>query len=142
MTYNSILSQILIRPKNAATDLGVFRVKGYLSDSHLTSEFSFTLEVFNNPPSMKGYLEDQSVFYEMPSSYTIPVIEDEEGLYIREEPERPLPSFVTYEASSRTFMFKPTELAELGSHIINYCFKDDFSSQTCKSFKVTVLDPA
>jgi hypothetical protein len=41
------------------------------------------VEVFNHPPTMKGNLEDQSVFYEIPSSYTIPVIEDEEGLKIK-----------------------------------------------------------
>jgi hypothetical protein len=28
ITYNSILSQIIVRPSNPATDLGVFRIKG------------------------------------------------------------------------------------------------------------------
>jgi hypothetical protein len=91
---------------------------------------------------MKGDLQDQSVFIGIPSSYTIPMIEDEEGLKIRAEPDRPIPSFVVYEASSRTFKLIPTKKSELGSYIINYCYKDDFSSQVCDKLKVTVLDPS
>jgi hypothetical protein len=91
---------------------------------------------------MKGDLQDQSVFFGIPSSYTIPLIEDEEGLKIRAEPERPIPSFVIYEASSRTFKFNPTKKSEFGSYILNYCYKDDYSSQVCDKIKVTVLDPS
>jgi len=39
ITYDSILSNFLIKPTNPAKDLGIFTVKGEVSDSQLFIEF-------------------------------------------------------------------------------------------------------
>ena len=105
ISYDASLRQFIIKPSNPATDIGVFKVKGILSDSRLSSDFSFTVEVFNNPPSMNGNLADQTIFLSVPSIYTIPKIEDEEGLKIKERPVMPLPWFITYDVPTRSFKF-------------------------------------
>jgi hypothetical protein len=39
ITYDSFLSTFAIKPTNPATDLGIFTVKGEVSDSKLLIEF-------------------------------------------------------------------------------------------------------
>ena len=52
VTYDYNLAVFLIKPTNPATDLGIFNIKGELTDSRLSTEFSFKVEVFNLPPVM------------------------------------------------------------------------------------------
>ena len=41
MTFNSLLSTFMIKPTNPATDLGIFTIRGEVTDSQLLTEFSF-----------------------------------------------------------------------------------------------------
>jgi hypothetical protein len=52
------LSTFVIKPTLPATDLGIFTIKGEVSDSQLSLEFSFKVEVFNTPPKMKDKIPD------------------------------------------------------------------------------------
>ena len=58
MSYEDFLGSFMIKPTNPATDLGIFSVKGELSDSRLSTEFSFNVEIYNNPPYMKDDIPD------------------------------------------------------------------------------------
>ena len=58
LTFDSILSTFVIKPTNPATDLGIFTIKGEISDSQLFTEFSFKVEVYNTPPKMKDNIPD------------------------------------------------------------------------------------
>ena len=61
MTYESFLNTFFIEPKDPATDLGNFTIKGELSDSKLSSKFSFKVNTFNNPPHMKDNITDLTI---------------------------------------------------------------------------------
>ena len=58
ITYDSLLTIFLIKPTNPATDLGIFSVNGEVSDSRLSVEFTFIVEIYNNPPKMKDKIPD------------------------------------------------------------------------------------
>ena len=58
LTFYSLLSSFAIKPTNPATDLGIFMIKGEVSDSRLVTEFSFKVEVYNTPPKMKDKIPD------------------------------------------------------------------------------------
>ena len=58
ITYDSFSSIFLIKPTNPATDLGTFKIKGEVTDSQLSIEFSFKVEVYNTPPVMKEKIPD------------------------------------------------------------------------------------
>ena len=58
ITYDSLLTSFLIKPTNPATDLGFFIIKGEVTDSHLSTEFSFKINVYNTPPTMKENIPD------------------------------------------------------------------------------------
>jgi len=57
-TYESLLSKFVIKPTNPATDLGIFMIKGEVSDSRLSEDFSFKVEVYNTPPKMTEKIPD------------------------------------------------------------------------------------
>jgi hypothetical protein len=56
------LGQIVIRPSNPGTDLGIFNGKISLSDSNLEEKYPFKVEVINKPPFLTSSLKDQKVF--------------------------------------------------------------------------------
>jgi hypothetical protein len=58
ITFDSLLSTFAIKPVNPATDLGIFTIKGEVTDSQLSIEFSFKVEVYNTPPKMKDKISD------------------------------------------------------------------------------------
>jgi hypothetical protein len=58
ITFNSLSSTFVIHPTLPATDLGIFTIKGEVSDSRLSLEFSFKVEVYNTPPKMKDKIPD------------------------------------------------------------------------------------
>ena len=58
ITYDSVLTIFLIRPTNPATDIGIFRINGELTDSQLSTEFSFKINVYNTHPTMKDTIPD------------------------------------------------------------------------------------
>lgn len=47
-----------ISPTNPSTNIGIFNVKGYITDSQLITDYSFTIEVFNLPPKFKQLPKD------------------------------------------------------------------------------------
>jgi hypothetical protein len=53
ITFDSILNTFVINPANPATDIGMFTVKGLITDTKLSTEFSFKVETFNTPAYMK-----------------------------------------------------------------------------------------
>jgi hypothetical protein len=88
ITFDRLLSTYVINPTNPATDLGIFTIKGELreidvSDSYLSTEFSFKVEVFNTPPKMKDQIPDFKLYLGTPLTYKLPNIEDEEELPIK-----------------------------------------------------------
>jgi hypothetical protein len=62
ITFDEASGQIVIRPSNAETDLGIFNGKISLSDSNLEEKYPFKVEVFNKPPVLTSSLKDQKVF--------------------------------------------------------------------------------
>jgi hypothetical protein len=88
IAFDSLLSTYVINPTNPATDLGIFTIKGELreidvSDSYLSTEFSFKVEVFNTPPKMKDQIPDFKLYLGTTFTYKLPNIEDEEELPIK-----------------------------------------------------------
>ena len=53
ITFDHVLRSFSIKPTNPATDLGIFTVKGEVSDSRLFTEFSFKVETYNTPAYLK-----------------------------------------------------------------------------------------
>lgn len=131
VTFNSLLQTFAIKPTNPATDLGMFIVKGTMSDSRLSTEFDFKIEVFNNPPHLKERLADQTVKLGVLSTYTLPSIQDEEGLAVKISPQLPLPSFTEYDAATKTFKFAANKTRELGRYTIAVCFSDGYYAEQC-----------
>jgi hypothetical protein len=114
INYDVILSTFVIKPVNPATDLGMFTVKGQVSDSKLEMDFSFKVETYNTPPHMKDKIPDITVLLGTPITYTLPSIEDEEGLPIKIQPSLPLPAFVDYDSPTKTFKFAANKTKEVG----------------------------
>jgi hypothetical protein len=83
MTYDSFQGAFLIKPTNPATELGFFTIKGELTDSRLSSEFSFLVKIYNNPPQMKETIPELNLYLGTTMNYSLPKIEDEEGLPIK-----------------------------------------------------------
>jgi hypothetical protein len=65
------------------------------------------------------------------STYTLPSIEDEEGLAVKIAPQIPLPNFTEYDASTKTFIFATNKTSELGIYSISICFTDEYSAEQC-----------
>jgi hypothetical protein len=61
ISFDSLLSTFVIKPTLPSSDLGIFTIKGELSDSRLSLEFSFKVEVYNTPPKMKDKIPDFTV---------------------------------------------------------------------------------
>ena len=106
-------------------------MKGSMSDSRLSTEFDFKIEVLNNPPHLKERLADQSVKLGVLSTYTLPSIQDEEGLAVKISPQLPLPSFTEYDAATKSFKFAANKTRELGRYTISICFTDGYSAEQC-----------
>ncbi len=64
MTYDDAKKIILIKPVDPKTDLRIFNVNGYITDTNKITEFDFIVEVFNNPPKFKEPLKDIEVTVE------------------------------------------------------------------------------
>jgi hypothetical protein len=129
-----------VNPIDPNTDLGIFTVNGFLSDSRLQTPFTFDIEVYNRPPELKSPLEDQSLRVDETKTYTLPSIEDFEGLPVRIEPTYPLPLFIRYYPFSKTFKFSPVNKQDIGTHEIEVCFTDDYSPLQCDRFNLVVKE--
>ena len=127
ITYDSFLSTFAIKPTNPATDLGIFTVKGEVSDSKLLIEFQFKVEAYNTPPKMKDKIPDFTLQLGTPFTYVMPTIEDEEGLPIKIQAQLPLPPFVEYDSATTSFKFSPNRTKDLGRQAISVCFTDGYT---------------
>ncbi len=85
-----------ISPTNPSTNIGIFNLKGYITDSQLITDYSFTIEVFNLPPKFKQLPKDLKAVINTQMIFDLPEGEDEEGLtisykVINADGEGPLP---------------------------------------------------
>ena len=78
---------------------------------------------------MKEKIPDLTVMLGSPSTYTLPSIEDEEGLPVKIQASLPLPAFVEYDGSTKTFKFSANRTKEVGRYAISVCFTDGYSPQ-------------
>ena len=83
VTFKNADKSYQIAPVNPANCLGVFNVKGYLSDSKLTTDFEFKIEVYNNPPKFKYYHRNLKASILVDNKFELPFGDDEEGLPLK-----------------------------------------------------------
>jgi hypothetical protein len=87
----------------------MFNVKGYLTDSKLTADFEFLIEVFNHPPKFKQYPKNLKASILVENTFDLPLGDDEEGLPIKYkvgmQDGSALPPFIKYnEAENRLYV--------------------------------------
>jgi hypothetical protein len=83
VTFKSAENSYLIAPVNPSNSLGIFNVKGYLSDTKLMTDFEFKIEVYNNPPKFKYYPKNLKASILVDNRYELPMGDDEEGLPLK-----------------------------------------------------------
>lgn len=83
ITFNSGDNSFQLSPVNPATSIGMFFVKGYMTDSKLQTDFDFIVSVYNNPPKFKQLPKNckASIFIE--NYIDLERADDEEGLTIK-----------------------------------------------------------
>ena len=72
-----------IAPVNPANSIGIFNVKGYMTDTKLTTDFEFRIEVYNNPPKFKQYPKNLKASILVENTFDLPMGDDEEGLPLK-----------------------------------------------------------
>jgi hypothetical protein len=87
----------------------MFNVKGYLTDSKLTTDFEFLIEVFNHPPKFKQYPKNLKASILVENTFDLALGDDEEGLPIKHkvgmQDGSALPPFIKYnEAENRLYV--------------------------------------
>ncbi len=83
VTFQSSDYSFKISPVNPANSLGIFNEKGYLTDTKLTSDFDFTIEVYNLPPKFKQYPKNLKASIIVENTFDLPQADDEEGLPLK-----------------------------------------------------------
>ena len=78
---------------------------------------------------MKEKLKDQIIFLGSETTYTLPSIEDEEGLPIKVTPQPPLPSYAEYDSGTKTFKFAANKTKDVGKQFISVCFSDGYTPE-------------
>jgi hypothetical protein len=63
--------------------MGPHVIRGQLTDSHLSTEFTLSLNVINDPPFFEYPLKDQRVYLYNEFKYFLPTIIDEEGMQVK-----------------------------------------------------------
>jgi hypothetical protein len=71
-----------ISPTNPSTDVGIFNIKGYITDTKLNTEFEFLVESYNLPPKFKQLPMDIKAALNTQITFILPLGEDEENLSI------------------------------------------------------------
>jgi hypothetical protein len=69
-----------IAPLNPMTDIRSVTIKGYLSDTNMQTDFSFSVYIFNEPPFFETSLRDQKLMLGYEADYIFPPTKDEEDL--------------------------------------------------------------
>jgi len=84
-------------------------VKGYLTDSKLTTDFEFRIEIFNYPPKFKQYPKNLKASILVENTFDLPLADDEEGLSLKYkvgmQDGSAMPLFIKYnEAENRLYV--------------------------------------
>ena len=146
VTFDDSDCSFKISPKNPSTNLGIFNVKGYITDSQLKTDYEFTIEAYNLPPHFKQLPKDLKAVINIQSTFDLPQGEDEEGLDIQyklksAENGGPLPSFMNYTESTNQLSVMASNNKNIGIYELMFCISDGYAKTTCASFRVTVDDP-
>lgn len=87
-----------IAPLNPMTDIRSVTIKGYLSDTNMQTDFSFSVYVFNEPPFFETSLKDQKLMLGYEADYVFPPTKDQEDLpfkiSLQTANKEPLPEFI------------------------------------------------
>ena len=109
VTFKSSDYSFQITPVNPSNSLGMFNVKGYLSDLKLTTDFEFSIEVFNQPPKFKQYPKNLKASIIVENTFDLPLGDDEEGFPLKYklgmQDGSAIPTFIKYnEAENRLYV--------------------------------------
>ena len=109
VTFKSSDYSFQITPVNPSNSIGMFNVKGYLSDLKLTTDFEFSIEVFNQPPKFKQYPKNLKASIIVENTFDLPLGDDEEGLPLKYkvgmQDGSAIPTFIKYnEAENRLYV--------------------------------------
>jgi hypothetical protein len=78
ITYQNGL--FLCFPKDPKTDINMFQIKGYLTDTKLRTYFQFQLEVTNQAPQFSAKILDKLVMIFTEVQFTLPSSSDLENM--------------------------------------------------------------
>ena len=109
VTFKSSDYSFQITPVNPSNSIGMFNVKGYLSDLKLTTDFEFSIEVFNQPPKFKQYPKNLKASIIVENIFDLPLGDDEEGFPLKYklgmQDGSAIPTFIKYnEAENRLYV--------------------------------------
>ena len=102
--------------------LGTFLIKGKLQNKWGSLDFDFKVEVTNEPPTLEMKPKDTSILQDTTLTMALPADKDPEDQRITikmfEFGQKTLPSFITFNPSTKEFTFAPTKKTKLGLFII------------------------
>ena len=103
-------------------DLGVFLIKGKLENKWGSLDFDFKVEVTNEPPTLEMSPKDTSILQDTTLTMALPADKDPEDQPIKikmfEFGQKTLPSFITFNPSTKEITVAPTKKTKLGLFII------------------------
>jgi hypothetical protein len=133
----------IFKPTNPSRDIGSFTIKGSLSDTKLSTDFVFGVQVVNDPPYFKQALRDQRVVLGDTWTYELPMTEDKELLPVSIKAtvkSEVLPPFIKLQAG--IFTFSPVDVKHAGNYQIEVALSDGFANPKLYQFKLAVIDPS
>ena len=77
MTFD--VDSYIIKPTQIS-QIGSFKVSGYITDTQLSSPFSFIMTILNDPPYFQEALTDQTIILNSIVTYNLPSSTDLEKL--------------------------------------------------------------
>ena len=108
-------------------------IKVILSDSKLTTQYQFVVNVLNSQPLFSSPLKDVKVPLNTELNLTLPAIDEKEKLPVRitttMENGLPLPQNIQFNQESQTFLILPTRRASTVP--VKVCLDDKYSPPHC-----------
>jgi hypothetical protein len=80
MEYDKAQRKIIIKPNTPTRHLGFIIIRVTLSDSRLTTEYTFSVTVYNKAPFFESKLRDAKFFLGGSYDYKLPNIIERENL--------------------------------------------------------------
>ena len=117
------------KPTNPSRDIGIYTIKGSLTDTKLSTDFVFSVQVINDPPYFKQSLRDQRVVLGDSWTYELPITEDKELLPVSIKAtvkSEVLPAFIKLQAG--IFTFAPVDAKHAGNYQIEVALSDGFAN--------------